>query len=459
LTLKDERVFDLKRRRWVDARSFLLSLALLLALASPAAAKVQLTYYHRSNITEAEWAKAVIERFNAAHPHIEVISLPSGTGGGPEYAEKLAVLRASGTAPDIFFGSTDKLGYILKGWALDLTPFIERDRAELQMESFFPGVWDSFTREGRIYGVPLTVTPQLLFYNKDMFQSAGLPFLPLSWDDPEWTWDQLVEYSKKLTRFDASGAAERLALAQATESHLPDVVWMFGGDWFDEDAYRTGRARRATFTRPENVEAYTALVEYYAQYAAAGPPKGISAGSGFANGLIAMDWIGAWKTNSYIEASRSGGMGFDWGIGPVPLVKNRANTRWTDPLYISSTTEYPEEAWTFVKFAANAQSQALWSQMTAKIPARSVSVDAFVQSLSSVSGMSEEEVLISVSEALAHSRTSLEESIADVQLEIVGLRGEYIEPMLAGNRPVLSTLQALEEVINAKLAELSRANR
>ncbi|HEX6972446.1 MAG TPA: sugar ABC transporter substrate-binding protein [Limnochordia bacterium] len=426
------------------------------ALAGPArAAAVHLTYYHRSNTTEVEWTTAVIERFGQLHPEIEVESLPSGTGGGPDYAEKLAVLRAAGNAPDVFFGSTDKLGYILRGWTLDLTPYVNRDRAELAIDTFFPGVWETFVHEGRTYGIPLGVTPQLVFYNKDLFARDGLASLPIDWEETSWNWERFVEYGQKLTHIERDGSYSQLALAQATESHLPDVVWMFGGDWFEPEAYRTAHAQRVTLTRPENLQAYEALRDYYASYAAAGPPKGISAWSGFVEGRIAMDWIGAWKMNTYLEAERSGSMNFKWGIAPVPLVRNRANTRWTDPLYISATTPHPEEAWEFVKFATGEEGQALWSAIAAFIPARRTAAGAYVKTVQAASGMGEAEILQSVSGALAHSRRSLEESIADLPLEIARLRGEWIDPMLAGERPIQSTLAAFEQVLNAKLRDLA----
>ena len=49
----------------------------------------------------------------------------------------------AGTPPDVFLGLADKLGFIVKGFALDITPYVERDRAELQINTFLPGVWES----------------------------------------------------------------------------------------------------------------------------------------------------------------------------------------------------------------------------------------------------------------------------------------------------------------------------
>ncbi|HET7560559.1 MAG TPA: extracellular solute-binding protein [Limnochordia bacterium] len=419
------------------------------ALAAP----VEITYYHRSDQTEADWAKAVIQRFNASHPDIVVKDLPSGTGGGSDYVEHLTALRASGESPDVFYGSTDKLGFIINGWALDLSALINRDRSELALDQFFNGSWEPLTKGGKVYGVPLTLTPQLLYYNKDMFRASGLALLPTDWNDTTWTWDVFLADSKKLTQQKTDGGYKQLALTQATESNLPDVPWMFGGDFFPADAYKTSFADHSTFTRQENIDAYTALQDYYARYAAAGPDKGIDAWSGFQNGQVAMDWIGAWKMNTYLVAAGSGGMKFAWGIAPTPLVLNRANTRWDDPLYVASDTKHVEAAWSFVKYATGPEGQALWAEMTGKIPARRTALDAYVQKTMQASGMTRAEVLSAVSGGLDHGRTSLEESIAYAPAWIGDLTDKWMDPMLAGKMPVKEALTNLQTIIDGKLAD------
>ncbi|HEX6971653.1 MAG TPA: extracellular solute-binding protein, partial [Limnochordia bacterium] len=182
-----------------------------------------------------------------------------------------------------------------------------------------------------------------------------------------------------------------------------------------------------------------------------GPPKGISASTGFVEGRIGMDWIGAWKMDSYMTARRSGGMSFAWGIAPVPLVENRANTRWNNPLYISAETPHPEAAWAFVKYATSRAGQSLWAEITGKIPARRSALPAYLNRVVAASGMSPEDLQTSVSGALAHSRRSLEESIGEVHLLITRERGRFIDAMLAGKQPIGSALQAFEELVNAYL--------
>lgn len=427
----------------------------VVSLPSVCHADVTISYFHRSNVTEVQWAQEMKARFEEQHPDITVELINAGTGGGPEFAEKLAMLIAGGSAPDVFFGSTDKLGYILKGWARDLTGLIARDKEELETDTFFPGLWSAFERNGRTYGLPLTVTPQVIFWNKDLVGESGLPPLPTDWDSTEWTWDDFVLTCKKMTVVRNDGTVKQVGVTQATEAHLPDVCWMFGGDWFPSEAYETGIAQRATMTRPENVRAFEALQELYASYAAAGPPKGISTWSGFVEGRAAMDWIGTWKMDNFMDAYRSGSLGFSWGLAPVPLVENRSNTRWTDPLYIFTETKNVEAAWEFVKFATSTEGQTAWAAATGKIPARRTAIGTFVQAVQEASTMSEEEILQGISGAVAHSRTSLEESMFGVKTVLASHRDQWFGPILSGEKSVNVGLKQIEETLNAMLPEIN----
>lgn len=431
--------------------AFLFTAVLTCGAVAQSTEPVEITYYHRSHQVELEWARIVIERFHAEHPDIRVTLVPSGGGGGIDYFERLMVLQAGGMGPDVFTGYADKAGFMANGMTLDLAPFVERDHDELEVDSFFPGVWETFHSGERIYGIPLTLTNQFVFYNADMFAEYGLPELPTSWDDPDWTWERLLAYSRVLTVQDAEGTYEQLAITTATEAKLPDVAWMFGGDWFTPAAYELGVAERVTLNTPENVRAYSAVQELYQHYAAAGPAKGIGPANGFHQGRVAMDWIGAWRLNSYRDAMRAGSMPFAWRIAPVPLAENRANTRWTNPLYINSQTQHPEAAWEFVKFATSTDSQMLWAEMTSMMPARTSAVESYLASLGELANMPVQDLLEVVSGAIVHSRPSIEELITDVPFEITRITNQLFGPIFNGQADAATALQQAEEVLNGFL--------
>ncbi len=72
---------------------------------------------------------------------------------------------------------------------------------------------DTYIREAEIYlrddgviGVPFTVDPLIMFWNRDTFDAAGLPTYPRYWDE-------FTELNKKLTTKDQNGNVRKSAIA------------------------------------------------------------------------------------------------------------------------------------------------------------------------------------------------------------------------------------------------------
>ena len=72
-----------------------------------------------------------------------------------------------------------------RGLITDLTPLIERDKVD--MSDFLPDVLKIYQSEGKQWGIPFLTTGSYVYYNKKLFQAAGIPDLPTSWDDTSWT--------------------------------------------------------------------------------------------------------------------------------------------------------------------------------------------------------------------------------------------------------------------------------
>lgn len=259
-------------------------------------------------------------------------------------------------------------------------------------------------------------------------------------------------YCQKLTRFGDDGRTIQAALS---EINLYDLLWSYGSDRFTKEAYEIGIADKITLVNEANIDAFTQVQELHSHrgYAAAGPRSAVSGWDGFWSSRVAMDWSGWWKVRNYLEIKSAGGMSFEWGIAPVPRVKNRANTRWSDPWFIASTTKHPEEAWRFVKYVTGRQGQTGYARYVAFPPSCQSVLGAYLETISSASGMPRSEALVALSGALKHSRTAQEEMIGG--LSVIGpILDEEIKPMLNGQREVRQALEAAERRANAALAEL-----
>ena len=137
-----------------------------------------------------------IKSFEEKYPDIDVQleSVPQ------EYGTKLLAQIAAGTAPDVIqVGDGDVARYVREGIVEPLDPYINGDNP-LDMSIFYPGV-ASFGQVGGVtYFLTKDYSPLVLYYNKDMFDEAGLEY-----PNENWTWDDLLNAAQKLTTKDRWG--------------------------------------------------------------------------------------------------------------------------------------------------------------------------------------------------------------------------------------------------------------
>jgi len=137
--------------------------------------------------------------FATAHPGI-AIEWESGDCGVDYAACKTLV--AGGNVPDVFvMGSWNYFEAAQDGVTADLTPYLEDSGTTT--DDFTPSIIDALTSpsDGKLYGLPMGYNIQSLFYNKDLFDAAGLEYPPV---DGSYTYDDLREWSAKLT-LDSAG--------------------------------------------------------------------------------------------------------------------------------------------------------------------------------------------------------------------------------------------------------------
>lgn len=147
--------------------------------------------------------KAAVERFNKSQDKIELVLEVV------EYnvaADQLAARIAAGNAPDIV-GPVGGEGYAkFRGQWADLNPYIQKYKPDLS------GMDDAllkFYQSGNAReGIPYAVYPSFIFYNKDLFDEAKLPYPPARFGEQyqgkPWDWNALRDVARKLT-VDANG--------------------------------------------------------------------------------------------------------------------------------------------------------------------------------------------------------------------------------------------------------------
>ncbi len=146
----------------------------------------------------------VVARFNESQDNIELV-----LNIAPNYdaaRDTLSTLIASGEAPDIIgpVGTTGANAYA--GSWLDLQPYVESSGYDLTQ--FPEAAVDFYRTEEGLVGLPLATFPAFIFYNRDLFDEADLPYPPSAYGEPyidadgnehEWTVETMTDLAMILT--------------------------------------------------------------------------------------------------------------------------------------------------------------------------------------------------------------------------------------------------------------------
>lgn len=140
------------------------------ASAAPAELEGSIVFLHKySDPRYAPYFQSVVDAYIAAHPKVQIQVLAESDQG---VKDKLRVLAASNTLPDIYFSwAGDFTKKFVRGnLAKDLTG----DVTGAWKDSFTPAALEAYTYDGKLYGVPITLDAKYMAYNKKLFADNGV---------------------------------------------------------------------------------------------------------------------------------------------------------------------------------------------------------------------------------------------------------------------------------------------
>ncbi|MCG2769886.1 MAG: extracellular solute-binding protein [Anaerolineae bacterium] len=299
--------------------------------------KVTLRWFMRWDKPRLEnVAQPVIEAFEKEHPEIKVEI--ENIGSGKEYWIKLQTMVAGGTAPDVIYPATHN-AYALasKGALMNLNPLAERDG--LDLTKYDPTILDLYKYDGKLYGLPLDSAALVIFYNKKMFDEAGVAY-----PSDDWTWDDFLATAKKVTKdTDGDGKIDQFGIDNWT-SYWSVIVWTKTGHGIFDDL------RNPTKFLLDDDESIAAL-QWLADLTNVHHVMPSSAQRAdikdmFVAGKSAMIMIGHWRVPQYMANITD----FDWDVAALPQGKVAANRCDGSCFAVTAGSKHPEEAWEFIKF-------------------------------------------------------------------------------------------------------------
>ena len=281
-----------------------------------------------SNGGNEENLQAIVDAFEAENPDItvEVTTLPYG-----DYGTALQTDLAAGTVSDVFDIEYANYRQFQADGVLAEIPVADPG-------AYRESLLEAYQTDGTQYALPSSFSDVVLYYNKDLFDAAGLDY-PTN----DWTWE------------DERAAAEALTdqAAGVWGDHQPVSFYEYykalaqnGGEFLTED----GTA--VAFNTPEGIEA----AEWLVGKSGTVMPT-IEQGQGtpdfdtnlFKEGKLGMLHSGIWVFGAFADVP------FAWDIAVEPGNTTQASAVFSNAVGVSATSEHPEEAAAWAEFLTSSE--------------------------------------------------------------------------------------------------------
>lgn len=244
--------------------------------------------------------KALFEAFEAANPDIAVEPVDILAD---DYAEKVTTMLAGGDDTDVLTmkSTTDYARYANRGQLLDVTDLVKDEIPSDDLLNL-----DAYDIDDTYFGVPYRSDFWVLYYNKDIFDKAGVAY------PDDLTWTEYAALAKQLTGTadDGSkvyGSYQHIwrSVEQAIAAAQTDGDLLSGDYDFMKAQYDMALALQAEGSSLDYATAKSQQTSYRTM---------------FETGQAAMMPMGTWYVAGILSAKAAGSTTVNWGIAPMPQV-------------------------------------------------------------------------------------------------------------------------------------------
>ena len=266
----------------------------------------------------------MVDKFNEEHPDIQVVLEAYGS----DFDTKISASMGSGDAPDVMY----MWNYPAYHEGLEpLDSYIEKEGEEYK-KNFYSTLWNYNSYDGQIYGLPVGFTTHCVYYNKDLFEKAGV-------EEPKdgWTWEDLEEKAKKIN--EATGVKGFSFSMKPDPYDYEMYLWSNGTAYCDKEGKMEGYINSDKALETDKMFQDMAKDGYAVATEKSGSDE-------FESGQTAMFVYGAWAVKKYTEA------GVNFGLAKLPSfgTEKSASILSSSGVAIAKSSKNKEAAWEFVKY-------------------------------------------------------------------------------------------------------------
>ena len=334
---------------------FLTTSAVALCLAAPAAAQVEVEFWHAFSGNNGEAVGELAAQFNAAQDDYEIV--PVYTGNYTEGTQRLTAAIAGNTAPGLVMLEITRYGLFADRGALaPLQPYLDASGDEL-VARIRPFALEASRYLGESYVIPFNVSTPVFYYNRDAFRAAGLD--P---DAPPATWEDWLAAAQALTIRDDAGNVTQWGMTTPPQWGRWAMTNQAGGGWIDP------ADNAVQIDSPASIRAYQFAADLVNVYEVASLEAALDEGVAaeyFISGRAAMEVNSTGGlTRKLAEAP------FELGVAPLPCDVICAAPIGGATLGIVATApqEVRDGAWAFIEFATTVENNAFIFARTGYLP-------------------------------------------------------------------------------------------
>ncbi|NRF95722.1 sugar ABC transporter substrate-binding protein [Paenibacillus frigoriresistens] len=339
--------------------------------ASPSSAPAKSSSGDKVTLNVALWDENVsdvmkksIEIYKKDHPNVDVKVTYTPWA---DYWTKLKTSLAGKSGPDVFWMNGPNIyTYASMGLLKDVQPLIKADN--LDTTQYTKALVDLYSYKGNLYGLPYFLDSVGLYYNKEIFDKAGIKY-----PDATWTWDNVKEAGAKLT--DKSKGIYGFVAPIANQNGYYNFVHQAGGFIINPDKTKSG------FDAPGTLSAFNWMSDLMKQ--------GISPTGQQQLETEPRQLFGSGKAAMFPGISVNAPelykmLGDKLGVAPLAQGKQKASIVHGLSWVMNKNTAHEKEAWELIKVLSGKDGEKLLADSGFSIPALKGTEEGWVKSIPSL---------------------------------------------------------------------------
>lgn len=347
----------------------------------------------------------VIDAFEASHPDItvEYTQIPQDQINTTLQQR----LSAKDKTIDVYTVDQPRVSQLAaQGFLVDLSDLAEDTKAVVAPDQYEVNFY-----QDKMWALPIWTSTQMLFYNKDVLDQAGVAAPSIDPAD-RWTWEQIADAGARAQA--ATGIRSGFLFEQVENYYqLQQLAESLGGG--------SGLTGTDNLTPDITNAGWVEAMDWYSGTFETGlSPRGVGGydtGPVFSNGNVAFFVGGPWDVGGFAQDAT-----FDWGIAPMPYFAEGKPTTPTGSWSwgINPASEHQDAAKEFIQFASlDPAGNLATTEATTIIPSNLDAASEYLPKLDAAAGASSAGVAELITYEMANTAVARPTSVGFVQFELI----------------------------------------